>query len=1337
MLHTYKSYTHRMVALMMAILLAIGALFVNSYPVHAADGTINYQPGHNIAYGDYFTNRMNFDGNNTAYCVEPLKKTPAAGNYSYDLLGKDSPLRKALYYLVGGYGYEKNIKNQYLSGWSEDNAYVIGHLVVAYIYAGYSADTGAFYGAPQSYSDKAVEVANAIKGLPNPPGSFRAFIIPGQGSQTIAGSWYQVPNGWIELYKSSANPSVSNNNSNYSLKGAEYGIYKNDKLVEKLTTNKDGYAKSGELEEGDYTVKELTPSKGFIIDTKSYKVTVKAEETSQAKVTEIPQNNPIDLVLQKLDAELRTNTPQGAASLADAQFTLKFYDVQSEQDPGANGKKPARTWKFKTDAAGELHFTKNYFVSGDDFYYANDGKTICLPLGTVTLQETKAPTGYHPNPNVFVQPIKSEGSKETISVYNAPNVEEPVYRGGVKIQKRDLETHKAEPQGSASLENAEFTITTLNDNPVLVDGKTYTKGQVVLTLITDIHGQASTAKDALPFGHYRVDESKEPTGYLKDSAESVEFDIVKDGEIVDLSGEETSIYNQVIRGDLELVKVSDGDQNRLANVPFKITSKTTGENHVIVTDENGYASTSAEWNKHTQNTNQGKTSQDGIWFGTSAPDDSKGALIYDTYTLEELSCDSNKGMNLLKVDVKVYKNSVTVDLGTMTDDIIDIGTTVLDEDTNSHMSQPKESVTLTDTVEYEGLKKGEKYTLTGTLMDKETGEPLLIDGKPVTSQTEFTAKRSTGSVKVSFTFNGLSLKGKTIVVFEELYQGDVKLAVHTDINDEDQTIYFPEIRTSAKDAETSINISKAGEEVTLIDTLSYKNLVPKQKYQVTGTLMDKESGKPVEIDGKQVTAKTEFAPQEPSGTIDIPFTFNASSLKGKIVVVFESVTYKDKEVAVHADINDEGQTIHFPEIRTTAQDAASGTHNSEPEKEVTITDVVEFKNLVPGKEYKLAGTLMDKETEKPIEVDGKPVTAEASFTPEQPEGTVELSFTFDASALSGKTVVAFETVSYEDKEVAAHTDITDQAQTIYFPEIKTTATDSATGTHTSLAGEKVTILDTVTYTSLEPGKEYKLTGTLMDKETEKPLEIDGKPVTAETAFTPEEPNGTVELSFTFDGSVLKGKTTVVFESVTFEEKEVAVHADLKDTNQTIYFPEISTTATDGKDGDKEAVAEKETILIDTIAYKNLTPGEKYKAVGTLMDKTTKKAVSIDGKPLTAEAEFTAEEAGITEVKFSFSAEDLAGHDVVVFEKLYYIDGKTETEIAFHEDLDDEGQTVKLTEAPKEETPKEEPPSVSTPVKTGDNTNILLYAGIAAAALISAVILLVIYYKKRKKEDNNQ
>ena len=1038
MLQKAKHFIKRLSAFLLAVLVTAGTCPSGSVPVHAADGTIQYNSGPTINYGSYCTTKMTFDGSNTAYCVEPLQPTPSSGTYAYTLLGNNSPIRKALYYLNGGYGYDRHIKNQYLGGWSDDNSYVIGHLVVAYIYAGYASDSGAFHGAPQNYIDKAVEVANAVRGLPEPPATFRAFIIPGNNDQTLVGSWYQVPYGYIELRKVSSNAAVSDGNGNYSLRGAEYGIYKGETLVTKLTTDQNGYAKSDELESGSYTVKELKASKGYIIDITVHNVTVEPEKTASLHVTEVPQNDPMDLLLQKLDKEMNAAQPQGRASLSEAQFTVKFYTQQSDTDPAADGATPARTWIFKTDSEGKAKFSANYLVSGDEFYTQKDGCTLCLPLGTVTVQETKAPIGYFTNDTVFVQKITAGGKAETVSCYNASSVEEQICRGGVKLQKRDFETKKKEPQGDATLEGAVFTITSLNENPVIIDGKTYTKNQVVMTLTTDSNGSASTKNDVLPFGHYRADETKAPEGYLNEGKLSVEFDITQNGEIVNLTSEDAAISNQVIRGDLELIKVVDGEQRRLSDVPFSITSVTTGESHTIVTDKNGYASTASKWNKHTHNTNQGKTSEDGIWFGTSKPDDSKGALPYDTYSIEEQRCNANESMDLLKFEVTIYKDSVSVDLGTLTDDKIEICTTALDKNTGTHMSKPEKKVTLIDTVEYSGLKKGQKYQIIGTLMDAETGEAILIDEKPVTAEKEFTAKKSSGSAEVTFTFDATSLAGKTTVIFEELHQDGKKLAAHTDLKDTEQQISFPEIGTKAKDSDTEDNIANADEKVQLTDTIFFKGLIPNLEYVAAGRLMDAETEEPLLDGDTPITAQTTFTPEASEGTVDVVFEFNGSSLKGKNTVIYESVTQEEKEVGMHADPKFKDQQMFFPEIGTKASCPETESQMAIPKEELTIVDTVSY-HLVPGKEYKLTGTLMDKESGKPLLVDEKPVTSELVFTPEEAEGTVELSFTFNASALKGKTIVAFESVSYQEKEVAVHADIESTPQSIYFPEIGTKA----------------------------------------------------------------------------------------------------------------------------------------------------------------------------------------------------------------------------------------------------------------------------------------------------------
>lgn len=1322
---------------MMAAIVLVGTAISSPVTAHAADGTLNFQTGGLIAYGDYYTTKMSVDNNGTAYCVQPMKKTPPDGSYQYDLLGKSSALRKALYYLPGGYGYEKeNMAGKYLSGWSENDRYVIGHLVASYVYSNYDAGSGAFYGAPQSYIDKAVEIANAIQNLPAAPDSFRAFIIPSNSNQTVAGCWYEKPYGWIEIQKSTANNLVSDGNGNYSLNGAKYGIYQGNNLIETLTTNDKGYAKSGELEAGNYTIKELSPSPGYALDTNAYNVTVTSDETAKAEVKEIPQNNPLSLVLQKLDADLKNATPQGAGSLKGAEFTVKFYTAISDSDPATDGSKPARTWVFCTNADGTISFTEENKTSGDDFYYASDGKTLCVPLGTVTIQETKAPEGYQLNENVFVLPISSTGTAETVSAYQAPDVPDSVIRGGVKVQKRDIETNGTTPQGGATLEGAafsitslnenpvvvdgktyqkdevvltiqtdasgvaassenalpyghyridevtpptgylgegtlsaeftiskngeiveltgednsisnqiirggieiqkrdietgeaaaqgdatlegaEFTITNLNANPVIVDGKTYKNGEVVLTLVTDEKGLVSTAKDALPYGHYRVDETRAPEGYLNEGSISLEFDITENGKIVELTESGSSIENQVIRGDLELVKVSNGDLSRLAGVPFTITSKTTGESHTIVTDKNGYASTSAEWNKHTSNTNRGETAEDGIWFGTSKPDDSKGALIYDTYTIEEQRCEANEGRNLLSFDVEVYKNAVTIDLGTLTNDKVEIATTALDKESGSQMAKPDEKVTIVDTVEYEGLKKGVEYRVVGTLMNKETGEPFEIDGKPVTAETTFKAKKSTGSVEVEFTFDATGLAGTTVVCFEELWQDDLKMAVHADIEDQDQSIYFPSIGTQVKDSETGMQMAHADEEVTLIDTVSYSNVQPGEELTLKGKLMDKETGEELLIDEKPITSEITFTPESSDGTVDVEFTFNATEAAGKTLVVFESMYYEKEEIASHQDLDSPEQTLVFPSVGTTAANPELGNQTGLAKAEASITDVAEYTNLIAGETFLIRGTLMDQETGEELLIDDKPVTAEAEFTPEKTSGTTELTFTYNAEALAGKTLVVFEELLYKDQVVASHKDISSDPQSIYFPQIGTSAADGDDGDQEILSDSEVSIVDTVSYQNLIPGASYLLKGVLMDQETGKELLINDQPVTAETSFSPEKREGSVEVAFTFDGSSLAGKSLVVFE--------------------TLYYVD--------KDG-------------------------------------------------------------------------------------------TQREICSHRDIDDEGQTVHLSENPPEvpEEPKDTP-SVSNPVKTGDDAPILLYLGIGAGALVLAGTLTILYLRKRKQNDN--
>ena len=341
------------------------------------------------------------------------------------------------------------------------------------------------------------------------------------------------------------------------------------------------------------------------------------------------------------------------------------------------------------------------------------------------------------------------------------------------------------------------------------------------------------------------------------------------------------------------------------------------------------------------------------------------------------------------------------------------------------------------------------------------------------------------------------------------------------------------------------------DKVTLTDTVSYTGLVPGKEYKVTGVLMDKETGEKLLVDGKEITAETVFVPETKNGSVDVTFIFDATGLHGKEIVVFEDLYRENVLLATHADINDEGQTIKVknPEIGTTA--SFEGEKEIDPLDKVTLTDTVSYKDLTPGKEYRVTGVLMDKSNGKELLINGEKVTAEATFVATEASGSVDVTFIFDATGLHGKEIVVFEDLYRENVLLATHTDINDEGQTVKIknPEIGTKATADG---KKEITADKITITDVVSYKDLTPGKEYKLTGVLMNKATNDKLLIDGKEITAEATFTPKATTGEVEMTFTFDARELTVETEIVaFETLYRDELEFAMHADINDKDQTV------------------------------------------------------------------------------------------------------------------------------------------------------------------------------------------
>ena len=368
----------------------------------------------------------------------------------------------------------------------------------------------------------------------------------------------------------------------------------------------------------------------------------------------------------------------------------------------------------------------------------------------------------------------------------------------------------------------------------------------------------------------------------------------------------------------------------------------------------------------------------------------------------------------------------------------------------------------------------------------------------------------------------------------------------------------PKIGTTALDAATTDNVGSHGKKVKLVDKVSYKQLSEGETYTVKGKLMDKATGQPLLVNGREVTAEKTFTVTNAnstitgdgaSGSVDLEYEVDSTVLVGKTTVVFEHLYYDGKEIATHADIDDERQSVHFPKVGTTAKSRETNSNLGMPRVNETIVDKVFYKNLTIGKVYTVKGKLMDKATKQPIKDEhGNEITASKTFTATSKTGSVDLEYTYNSLNRQGKTTVVFEDMYHNDKLVATHSDINDEGQSIEYPNIHTKADVKQIG---KLKDGNITIVDKVFYKNLTIGKVYTVKGKLMDKATGQPLLVNGREVTAEKTFTATRNTGSIEVEFTLPAKVLQGKTTVVFEDMYNDGVKIATHSDITDINQTI------------------------------------------------------------------------------------------------------------------------------------------------------------------------------------------
>lgn len=463
--------------------------------------------------------------------------------------------------------------------------------------------------------------------------------------------------GKLSIMKKSANPDITDNNPCYSLKGAEYGVYKteadakadknkvNTLIIGKYDNSEKykNWSNEIELEVGTYYVKETKAPKGYALNPNAVKVVIEAGKNTwlgeaSSGFEDYPQSDLVSVVLGKVDKETNKNKPQGSASLANAEFTVKYYKGLYDSDPAKSGQTPSRSWVLKTDKDGYADLSNDYKVSGDEFFYMSNGLPT-LPVGTITIQESKAPTGYFINDKVFVQKITSSGDAERVETYNQPEVLEKVIKFNIKKVQAGTSTPVAGavflhtmPNGSTkeltTNGSGEITITGLSSGTHKIkeikspDGYQLNPNEVVFNVASGT-GKITFTSGTNSLVTHGTKDSGDGYATFSDKVNPFNLKITKTNEHGKvLKGAEFTLYSD--EGCKNVVDTQTSDDKGLLTFKNLDVEKTyyfeetkAPQGYRIPVDENGKAYVHSVYVKATPQTNTFNFTVDGTKYDTS------------------------------------------------------------------------------------------------------------------------------------------------------------------------------------------------------------------------------------------------------------------------------------------------------------------------------------------------------------------------------------------------------------------------------------------------------------------------------------------------------------------------------------------------------------------------------------------------------------------------------------------------------------------------------------------------------------------------------------------------